>query len=126
MSNQLHHHGVKGQKWGVRRFQNEDGSLTPAGQKQLSKASKKADVKDARKLVKKDNMKRNLKRAGIVLGVAGGLTVAGIASEANRNGRTFAAEGKSFLDGLKLTGKFVGSYVTAGKSERQAFRNLGK
>lgn len=29
----LNHHGVKGQKWGVRRYQNEDGSLTPAGKK---------------------------------------------------------------------------------------------
>lgn len=27
----LMHHGVKGQKWGVRRWQNEDGSLTPEG-----------------------------------------------------------------------------------------------
>lgn len=27
----LAHHGIKGQRWGVRRFQNEDGSLTKAG-----------------------------------------------------------------------------------------------
>lgn len=27
----LYHHGIKGQKWGVRRWQNEDGSLTPEG-----------------------------------------------------------------------------------------------
>lgn len=27
----LEHHGIKGQKWGIRRFQNEDGSLTEAG-----------------------------------------------------------------------------------------------
>lgn len=30
-SNSLEHHGVKGQKWGRRRFQNADGSLTPMG-----------------------------------------------------------------------------------------------
>lgn len=30
---ELYHHGIKGMKWGVRRFQNKDGSLTPAGKK---------------------------------------------------------------------------------------------
>ena len=33
---ELRHHGIKGQKWGVRRFQNKDGSLTPAGKKRYS------------------------------------------------------------------------------------------
>ena len=33
MNNNLQHHGIKGQKWGIRRFQNKDGSLTPAGRK---------------------------------------------------------------------------------------------
>lgn len=30
---EIQHHGIKGQKWGVRRFQNKDGSLTPAGKR---------------------------------------------------------------------------------------------
>lgn len=36
MGNNLQHHGIPGQKWGVRRYQNSDGSLTSLGRKRIS------------------------------------------------------------------------------------------
>lgn len=41
--NELYHHGIKGMKWGVRRFQNEDGSLTSAGKKRYDDDSTGSD-----------------------------------------------------------------------------------
>ena len=41
----LSHHGIKGQKWGVRRYQNADGSLTEAGKKREYKKSLRSDKK---------------------------------------------------------------------------------
>lgn len=38
INGQLYHHGIKGQKWGKRRFQTKDGSWTPAGRERYSTA----------------------------------------------------------------------------------------
>jgi transketolase len=37
--NYLAHYGIKGQRWGIRRFQNEDGSLTYAGRARVAKTA---------------------------------------------------------------------------------------
>lgn len=51
---ELYHHGIKGMKWGVRRYQNKDGSLTAAGKKRQRGWSEDAKTADniSRKSVK--------------------------------------------------------------------------
>lgn len=46
---ELYHWGIKGMKWGVRRYQNQDGTLTPAGKKRYDRDIRENDAK------KKDN-----------------------------------------------------------------------
>lgn len=62
----LMHHGVKGQRWGIRRYQNADGSLTEKGYKHYkvnpdgsfkSKRKQRKYIRDSEKMAKKEKTK---------------------------------------------------------------------
>ena len=61
-NNELRHYGIKGMKWGVRRFQNEDGSYTAAGKRRAKqqKAESMSDEELAAR-VKRLNMEKTYK-----------------------------------------------------------------
>ncbi|MBP5564586.1 MAG: hypothetical protein J6X45_02550 [Lachnospiraceae bacterium] len=54
-SSELEHHGILGQKWGIRRYQNPDGTLTDQGRKRLNRDTKQLERKQDR--VEKQQMK---------------------------------------------------------------------
>lgn len=60
MNNELYHYGIKGMKWGIRRYQNSDGSLTAAGKRRYERdvAENKAKKKENRITIEGPDPKR--------------------------------------------------------------------
>ena len=112
----LAHYGIKGMKWGIRRYQNKDGSLTPQGRKRYSqdyadtaelrkKSAEQLSDDQIRKLNKRINLESEYKRlnpqglakykeiAGEIISVAG--TIGGLYAIVNS---PYAQAGRQWLE----------------------------
>lgn len=69
----LYHHGALGQKWGIHRFQNKNGTLTSAGKKRYNSDKSKSDDETSEKKGLSDKQKRAIKIGADVIG--GGTTL---------------------------------------------------
>ena len=58
-NNELFHFGTKGQKWGIRRYQNEDGTLTQLGRQRYGQGGERSKHGRSRDLNKLDDEKVN-------------------------------------------------------------------
>ena len=79
-SDSFAHHGVKGQRWGVRKFQNADGSLTEKGRKHYEKAIEKLNRKQTHSDARRGRLERQhpfaVTGAAILGAVAAGMSIA--------------------------------------------------
>lgn len=99
MEYELYHYGTKGMRWGVRRYQNADGSLTEAGQKRLDKYKSKELEKiiDKYKVDKLTKQRDRLERKALT---KGGLFIDNRLVKAQY--RVIKASGMEYLESSKV------------------------
>lgn len=70
-SNELYHYGVKGQKWGIRRYQNPNGTLTEEGKVRYGVDPKTGKLSDEGKKLLRQDIDDQRKRKVNILGSLG-------------------------------------------------------
>lgn len=102
-SDELYHYGVKGQKWGVRRYQNEDGSLTPAGKVRYYKTMG---------LIKKVNYQNDVAKADILKYRGSNISKSKAKAEVAKN--KIASEAENNMEANRIKGKAAVGQIVSG------------
>ena len=111
--NKLYHHGVKGMHWGVRRYQNADGSYTSAGKKRNLSKAKKLSGKLEKAAYAQERMHKSTKSLGVAkTGYGDGLQEIQILNRKDHNNYLKSLK-KADKYGQKLTKKGYDSTYTA-------------
>ena len=78
-SDSLSHHGIKGQKWGVRRFQNKDGTLTAEGYQHWGLNPDGSKFKGKRNRKQYSDATVSASKKGTAIGTAAGVAIGALA-----------------------------------------------
>ena len=116
--NELYHHGVKGQRWGIRRFQNKDGSLTRLGVARLGQKSSGNSSKPSKPISDSGSNRGAYSLATKFDSIAGG--------SSSRSGKSGLLDKASGLAAIGIGAAAAGAMFKGGKTNKDALFTGGK